>query len=364
MSDELEDEETLLHELYYDPKFGLQGAQPLLTKAKTINPNIKMKLVKAWLKRQEVQQLHARVRRIKNYFPIKANYQDHIWCVDLCDVSAIAHFNSSVNYLMCVIDVWSRYAWVRPMKNKTNAVATAAFASVLAEGRTPHILMSDNGSEFISRTWEKQLEHHQIEPSYAEPGDHRRMGIVERFNRTLRGMLLKYCTAYKTRRYSDKLDDLVFNYNHTIHRSINSTPSNPDAKQVRQIVDKKEKLAKQCLTTFQVNDTVRYMKNKVMFEKGAEPKFTVGLHMIKEKLGEYNYLLDNGKTYLYYELQATPIVQTLLVDSTNDDIGMSKSQRLANRKFGIDVDNLQYDNRPVAAKSQLNANRGDRLTYY
>ena len=178
--------ESLLKRIYYDPETGLQGAQNLYLKAKELDPTITKKYVMDWLKKQETSQVHAPVARIKHFFPIKSNYKDHIWQCDLMDVSSLAHNNSGVNYLLCVVDIWSRYAWVRPLKNKTNTTCTNAFQDILTESkRQPKILMSDNGSEFISKSWRTLLKKYEIESSFAETGDHHRMGIIERFNKTI-----------------------------------------------------------------------------------------------------------------------------------------------------------------------------------
>lgn len=86
----------------------------------------------------------------------------------------------------------------------------SAFQQVLTESeRKPQILMSDNGSEFISRSFRALLSKYEIKQSLAEPGDHHRMGLVERFNKTLRGKLVKYMTAYKTKRFVDGRVELL-----------------------------------------------------------------------------------------------------------------------------------------------------------
>src|SRR4051812_22617364 len=110
--------EELLRKICYDPETGLQGAQSLYQKAKEQDPSNKRKDVEAWLKRQEVSQVHAPRKEVKHYYPIKSNYPDHIWQIDLMDVSAQAHNNHGVNFLLVAIDIFTRFAWVRQLRNK------------------------------------------------------------------------------------------------------------------------------------------------------------------------------------------------------------------------------------------------------
>ena len=52
-------------------------------------------------------------KRRKVYF----SYKDNIWGVDLADMTLISKFNKAIKYLLCVIDLFSRYVWVVPLKN-------------------------------------------------------------------------------------------------------------------------------------------------------------------------------------------------------------------------------------------------------
>ena len=321
--------DELLKEIYYNPETGLQGVASLYQKAKEVDKNVTRKVVEAWLKKQEVSQVHAPREEVKHYFPIKSNYKDHIWQADLLDVSAQAHSNNGVNFLLCVVDIWTRYAWVRALKNKESKTVNVAFADILKLSRSPEILMTDNGSEFISRTFRKLREGETeafsgppIKASFSKPGDHHRMGIVERFNKTIRGAITKYMTAFRTKKWMEKtadgfsvLEKLVKNYNNTVHSSTGSKPedasTHPD-KYERKIEDKikdKEDRARNELTAFRVGDEVRSLKNKVQFEKGALPKWSTEIRKVTGFLAGKRYMLDNDKSYLYYQLKSVGKVE-------------------------------------------------------
>ena len=361
----------MLKQIYYDPETGLQGVENLYRKAKELDKTITRKYVADWLKKQETNQIHAPRKEVKNYYPIKSNEKDHIWQIDLMDVSAQAHHNRNVNYVLCCIDIWTRYAWVRLLKNKTNKVCTEAFADILAEaGTAPAILMSDNGSEFISRSWKALLKKHEIESSYAEPGDHHRMGIVERFNKTLRGLIVKYTTAYKTKKWIDVIDKLVKNYNSSVHSSIGTTPSkaraNPEkaAAKIEAIVDAKEDKAGKEFKMFKEGDQVRSLKNKVMFEKGAMPKWSQTIHTVTGRVGK-RFILDNGKSYLYYQLSlgSADASPTLTEQAEDTEKLPPKRTRLQLRKEGVETRNIREGLRERAPNVRLLSEHGERINW-
>ena len=359
--------EILLRKLFYNPETGLQGVESLYRKSKELDPTITRKEVTAWLKKQETSQVHAPVRKIKHFFPIKSNYLDHIWQVDLMDVSSQAHNNSGINFFLCAIDIWSRFVWVRLLKNKTNVTCTEAFSSILKEsGRKPKVLMSDLGSEWISRNFKSLMKTNDIEQSFAEVGDHHRMGIVERFNKTIRNLLTRFMTAYKTKRYVDAIPKLVINYNNTKHSSTGSTPSKPDDEKIRAIIKKKESKAKEDETEFNIGDSVRSLKNRVMFEKGAIAKYSSTVHKIVNFIGTKRYELDNGKSYLYYQLRPANDTETFEPPEASEPKSpkrLPKKNRLALKKEGVEPLNVREGLRERKPAVGLVSSKGERLLW-
>ena len=118
--------------------------------------------------------------------------------------------NCGVRYLLTVIDVLSKYAWVRPIKRKTGAKLLKAFESIVAEGRRPQMLQTDKGKEFYNTTLQRWLKKECIH-HFSTLGD-AKASIVERFNRTLKSQLYRYFTAANTTQYLDILPSLVQQY--------------------------------------------------------------------------------------------------------------------------------------------------------
>ena len=76
---------------------------------------------------------------------------DDQWQADLADVSAISRYNNGHRFILTVIDIFSRYAWARPLKSKHGIGVAKAFKSIFDEGRIPKRIQTDQGTEFENR---------------------------------------------------------------------------------------------------------------------------------------------------------------------------------------------------------------------
>ena len=124
---------------------------------------------------------------------------------------------------MCVIDIFSKYAWVVPLKDKKGITFTNAFQKILKESkRKPNKIWADKGSKFYNRMVKKWLKDNNIEMySIQNKG---KSVVAERVLRTLKTKIYRYMTSTSKNVYIDKLDDIVNEYNNTYHRTINMKP--------------------------------------------------------------------------------------------------------------------------------------------
>ena len=147
------------------------------------------------------------------------------WQADLVDISQFKSDNDGARYLLCVIDVFSKYAWVRPLASKNAWSTASAFKDVLAEaGHPPLSLQTDKGREFIAAPFQKVLEERNIHFFTTENEDIK-ASVVERFQLTLQHMLYRHFTAFNTRKYLEALPSLVHSYNTTHHSTIGMAPA-------------------------------------------------------------------------------------------------------------------------------------------
>ena len=109
---------------------------------------------------------------------------------------------------MCVIDSFSKYAWVAPLKNKKGGSIANAFQKILDKsGRKTNKIWIDKGSEFYNNSFKKWLKDNDIE-MYSIHNEGKSV-VAERFIRTLKNKMYKYMTAVSKNVYIDKLDDIV-----------------------------------------------------------------------------------------------------------------------------------------------------------
>ena len=272
--------DQLLSRLSYNPKSSVafSGAHRLYLAAKQKKKNVTPQKVREWLEKQTSYTLHKPIqRRFRRRRVIVAGI-DHQWQADLADVSSLQKQNNGFRYLLCVIDVFSKYAWVIPMKDKKSVIP--AWDQIMKEGRQPLQLQTDKGTEFLNKDFQKHLKKLKIH-FFTTENPETKASIVEQFQRTLKGRMWKYFTYKKSRKYIDVLQDLVYGYNHAKHRSIGQSPASVSVDNevevtrrlygFKNISSKQEKKEKR---VFKVRDIVRLNKSKRIFDKGYLPNWT------------------------------------------------------------------------------------------
>ena len=91
-------------------------------------------------------------------------FKDNIWGVDLADMQLISKYNKRIRYLLCAVDLFSKYAWVVPLKDKKGVSFVNAFQSILdSSKRKPNKIWVDQGSEFYNTHFKKWLKDNNIE---------------------------------------------------------------------------------------------------------------------------------------------------------------------------------------------------------
>ena len=126
-----------------------------------------------------------------------------------------------MRFLLCAIDIFSKYAWVVPLKDKKGISIVKAFKIILKQSnsRKPNKIWVDKGSEFYNASFKKWLQDNDI-VMYSTHNEAK----SERFIRTLKSKIYKYMTSISKNVYIDKLDDIVDEYNNTYHTTIKMKP--------------------------------------------------------------------------------------------------------------------------------------------
>ena len=108
--------------------------------------------------------------------------------------------NKNTNYILAVIDIFSKYAWAVPIKKKTGDEIAEAFKNIFKE-RIPRKIHTDKGLEFINKPTQELFKKHGIHWFATE--NETKAQVVERFNRTLKTKMWKYFTENETKKWID-----------------------------------------------------------------------------------------------------------------------------------------------------------------
>ena len=219
-----------------------------------VDPNESLKLA---------DELRKPIIRKFNKRKVYSSFKDNIWGVDLADMQLLSKFNKGIRFLLCVIDLFSKYAFVLPLKDKKGVSVVNAFQSILDKsGRKPNKIWVDQGSEFYNHNFKKWLANNDV--SMYSTYNEGKSVVAKRFIRTLKNKLHKHMTTVSKNVYYDVLDDIVKEYNNTWHSTIKMKPI--DVKDNTYINTNKKINNKD--PKFKVGDRARISKYKNVFAKG------------------------------------------------------------------------------------------------
>ena len=112
-----------------------------------------------WLKNYTNQFLEILEKRT-----VYSGFRDSIWGADLAEIQLISKFNKGFRFLLCVIDIFSKYTWVVSLKDKRGISLVNAFQKILHDSnRKPNKIWVYKGSEFYNSSFKKILKDNGIE---------------------------------------------------------------------------------------------------------------------------------------------------------------------------------------------------------
>jgi transposase InsO family protein len=172
--------ERKLKEIYYDTTNAASfGNGEVLFRSLQLSPK-KISDVEDWMRKQNVHTLHKPVTRKFRRRKVIVGGIDHQWQCDLVDVKSFK--NRNIRFLLTVVDVFSRYAWVELVPDKTNSSMIKAFSKIFSKSkRKPFKLQSDHGGEFTGKAFHAFLKTRGVE-WFSTRNMETKATIVERFN--------------------------------------------------------------------------------------------------------------------------------------------------------------------------------------
>ena len=143
------------------------------------------------------------------------NHINEIWAADLVEMQQFSIWNKGYKYLLKVIDVFSKYGWIVPVKNKQGEPVKEAFQSIFKNGRKPEYLLTDKESEFYNKHVKDLLANNEITLYLTE--NEEKSSVVEKWNRAIKNKMWKQFTIENNTAWYNILEDLVEKYNTTKH---------------------------------------------------------------------------------------------------------------------------------------------------
>lgn len=277
-----------LEKVFFNPSHeaSFSGATKLLRVAR--KRKISDERTLNWLQSQDAFTKHRPVRHRFPRRPYNVQNIDDVWEADLVDLRSIKTYNDGYVYLLVVIDVLSKYAWVEPLYDKSTASVAKAFTSILSRktsnGRSPIYLQSDRGKEFIGAAFQTLLKKKNILFRVARNPDIK-AAVVERFNRTLKERMWRYFTYSRQKRYINVLQKIVSAYNNAQHSGIKMTPVSvtfDTAAQARfNLMNRNKEPDRLRPPKYNIGDIVRISSAKAAFTKGYESGWSNELFKIQ-----------------------------------------------------------------------------------
>ena len=227
---------------------------------------------------QLAEKIHKPVIKKFKRRKLYARFKGNIWAADLAEMDSLSSKNKNVKYLLCAIDVFTKYAWVKHLKIKKGKTVLNAFIKIVNESNCqPNKLWVDQGRKFYNKLMQEWLDINDILTYSTHNGS--KSAIAERIIKTLKSEIYKKMTANNSKSYFPYLNKLVDQYNNTDHHSIRKKAINANYSASTENIESNFKAPK-----FKLNDRVRTTKYKNIFSKGYTEKWSREIFIIDSAL--------------------------------------------------------------------------------
>ncbi|CAC5362576.1 unnamed protein product [Mytilus coruscus] len=209
--------DSILKKIYYNTSTegAFLGPEKLYRVLKTRGiHNIGKNTITKWLQNQDHYSLQKPARKSFKKARVVVSGIDDMFDANLGDFTRLSDQNDKVKHVLFVIDVFTKYLWVEPLKNKTAKEVVGGFKKIFNKGRICKKLRTDSGAEFISKITKNYVKSLGIY-HFNALNSLTKANIAERVIQTIKNMLQRWITKHGTHRYIDVLQDIVKSYNAT-----------------------------------------------------------------------------------------------------------------------------------------------------
>src|SRR5690606_902740 len=268
-----------------------------------------------YLRNNETHQIHSRPIMKKAILqPIITTEPRERLQIDFIEISDKKKgVNLNFRYILTCIDVFSKYAFCFPTRNKEKNTYLPLIESLFEKYKFK-ILQSDK--EFKSNKLKELCDKYNVNQIFSKAYHPQSNGCIERFNKTLKEQIHKYLTNSGSKVWINALPKIVENYNNSYHSTIKMTPhecfhgSKRTIQRASRGIKKQAKKFLKNITqinkfdNFKVGDYVRVLlTNKSKLDKGYKQNYSRPIFRIKQinnlKNGVRSFILDNNKSVFF-----------------------------------------------------------------
>lgn len=253
------------------------------------------------LKSKIVSELHkpARIHFPRRNTVIKGI--NDLYQADLIEMRPYSKINKGFNYILTVINCFTKVADAIPLKDKTGKSVTKAMEIAIQRNKnTIKHLQTDDGKEYFNKDFSQLMKKYNV--NHYSTNSEKKAAIIERFNRTLKGAMYKAFSNRGSHVWYDILPDLIHDYNNKFHRTIGMKPIEVNKKNSKQVLknikkNTKPKVERMLPRKFVEGDKVRISKYKGVFSKKYLPNWTNEVFTVYRVQPTYpeTYILKDNK---------------------------------------------------------------------
>ena len=222
----------------------------------------------------------ARKRSLRNQYTV-TNLMEVLEC-DILDMQSLSKYDT-YRYILSVIDVFSKYLHLVPIKTKSGPAVTSAFRSLLHDDSPRHLWVRiDKGKEFLNKYLQDILREEGNQFQVCRNPDVK-CAVAERVHRTISDRLLKFFTFWNSYRYIDVLPKFVKAYNDTVRKTTGRAPSratDADVHTIWRLTEARRLRVRVASAKLRVGQNVRNSKGKMKFARAAEHNFSTEIFRI------------------------------------------------------------------------------------
>ena len=304
--------DTIINNIYIKNNF--PSNERLYKLVQKDNNDITRNDIKSFLDKQKEYQILKVQHNIKPNGRLVAFHFNEIWQMDIFVLQKYEKQNKGYSYILAVVDIFTRKAFVEPIKNKTSEDCSIALQNIIKINGIPRVIMSDNDKAYEGKEFNNILNRYNIIINENVIGDHNALGIIDRFARTLKTILSHKFINEQNHIWINDIQEIVNVYNDSPNRALlNLTPNeasmdeNNDFIYSLNLVKSKEN---KTISDLSNGDNVR-IKISGIFTKGTEPRWSDETYKVKKVQGTTITIDDDRK------FKRTNLIKVSEVDNSN-----------------------------------------------